>query len=82
MRQYRKAYLDRKRDPLRSVQGSVERLRSFEPGLGGSPKRISEENPTNPTTEDPSQSAQDVTSARRRRLGRLRGKQNLSEDSF
>jgi hypothetical protein len=72
---YRKAYVEQKRKaPLRSAQDAVNRLRSSMPGLGGSPKPISEEAPTNPTTEDHSQSAQDVPSARRRRLGRFRGK--------
>ena len=71
---YREVYRERAKAPLRSVQGALGRLRSSVPGLGGSPKPISEEAPTNPTTEDPSQSAQDVPLARRRRLGRFRGK--------
>jgi hypothetical protein len=72
---YRKAYVEQKRKAtLRTAQHVVNRIRSSVPGLGGSPKPISEEAPTNPTTEDHSQSAQDVPSAIRRRLGRFRGK--------
>ncbi|MQF48945.1 hypothetical protein FIM08_03495 [SAR202 cluster bacterium AC-647-N09_OGT_505m] len=51
---YREAY---RKQTRASIQGVGNRIRSFIPGLSGSPKPISEENTTDQTTEDPSQSA-------------------------